>query len=82
MASPQSAPRAARALRPAPVAAGPVAATLRLPGSKSVTTRALLPAAHADGPSPIRRALRRRDTDHMAAALRALGAELTPSAES
>jgi len=82
MASPQSEPRGARALWPAPVAAGPVDATVRLPGSKSVTNRALLLAALADGPSSIRRALRSRDTDLMAAALRALGAELTPSDES
>ncbi|WP_214409376.1 3-phosphoshikimate 1-carboxyvinyltransferase [Sphaerisporangium fuscum] len=69
-------------LWPAPEATGPVDAVVRLPGSKSVTNRALLLAALADGPSTVRRALRSRDADLMVAALRALGAELTPSDES
>ncbi|GAA1931115.1 3-phosphoshikimate 1-carboxyvinyltransferase [Nocardioides lentus] len=58
---------------PAPVAEGPVDAAVRLPGSKSLTNRALLLAGVADGPSVVRRALRSRDTELMAAALRALG---------
>ncbi|MEV6985114.1 3-phosphoshikimate 1-carboxyvinyltransferase [Sphaerisporangium sp. NPDC051017] len=66
-------------LWPAPVAPGPVEAAVRLPGSKSVTNRALLLAALADGPGTVRRALRSRDADLMVAALRSLGAELTPS---
>ncbi|GAA5040984.1 3-phosphoshikimate 1-carboxyvinyltransferase [Thermocatellispora tengchongensis] len=66
---------------PAPVAAGPVRATVPLPGSKSVTNRALLLAALADGPGTVRRALRSRDADLMAAALRALGATMTASNE-
>ncbi|MEU7002099.1 3-phosphoshikimate 1-carboxyvinyltransferase [Nonomuraea sp. NPDC046570] len=68
-------------LWPAPVATGPVAATVRLPGSKSVTNRALLLAALADGPGVVRQALRSRDADLMVAAIRALGTELTPSSE-
>ena len=69
-------------LWPAPVATGPVRATVPLPGSKSVTNRALLLAALAEGPGTVRRALRSRDADLMAAALRALGTGLTPTAES
>ena len=61
---------------PVPRAAGPVAATLTLPGSKSLTNRALLLAALADGPSVVRRALRSRDTLLMAAALTSLGAAI------
>jgi 3-phosphoshikimate 1-carboxyvinyltransferase len=57
----------------APTAAGPVAATVRLPGSKSMTARALVLSALADGPSRIDRPLRARDTTLMSAALRALG---------
>src|SRR5262249_29702781 len=37
-------------LWPAPTATGPVRATVRLPGSKSMTNRALLLGAVADGP--------------------------------
>jgi 3-phosphoshikimate 1-carboxyvinyltransferase len=58
---------------PAPTAAGPVRATVTLPGSKSMTARALVLAALADAPSRVLRPLRARDTDLMAAALRALG---------
>jgi 3-phosphoshikimate 1-carboxyvinyltransferase len=57
----------------APPAAGPVSATVRLPGSKSMTARALVLSALADGPSTIERPLRARDTELMAGALRALG---------
>ena len=57
----------------APKAAGPVTATVRLPGSKSMTARALVLSALADGPSEIDRPLRARDTTLMAGALRALG---------
>jgi 3-phosphoshikimate 1-carboxyvinyltransferase len=69
-------------LWPAPEATGAVDATVRLPGSKSVTNRALLLAALADGPGTVRLALRSRDADLMVAALRSLGAGLTPSGES
>ncbi|MEU6039453.1 3-phosphoshikimate 1-carboxyvinyltransferase [Actinomadura sp. NPDC047616] len=57
----------------APVADAPVDATVRLPGSKSMTNRALILAALADGPARVRRPLRSRDTLLMAQALRALG---------
>jgi 3-phosphoshikimate 1-carboxyvinyltransferase len=57
----------------APVSSRPVTATVRLPGSKSMTARALVLSALADGPSEIRRPLRARDTTLMAAGLRALG---------
>lgn len=69
-------------LWPAPLASAPVTATVPLPGSKSVTNRALLLAALADGPGTVRQALRSRDADLMAAAMRSLGTELTPSNES
>ncbi len=58
----------------APHATGPVQAEITLPGSKSLTNRALVLAALADGPSVVRRALRSRDTELMAAALVTLGA--------
>ena len=61
---------------PAPHAKRPVDATVSLPGSKSLTNRALVLAAVADGPGTVRRALRSRDTELMAAALTALGAEV------
>src|SRR5690349_24795600 len=51
----------------------PVDAVVALPGSKSLTARVLVLAALADGPSRIVRPLRARDTDLMAAGLRALG---------
>jgi 3-phosphoshikimate 1-carboxyvinyltransferase len=47
-----------------------------LPGSKSVTNRALVLAALADGRSVVRRPLRSRDTELMAAALRGLGVDV------
>jgi len=58
---------------PAPFANGPVTATVPVPGSKSLTNRALVLAAQATGPSRIVAPLRSRDTDLMAAALAALG---------
>ncbi len=51
----------------------PVDAVVPLPGSKSITARALVLAALADGPSRLVRPLRARDTELMAAGLRALG---------
>lgn len=67
---------------PAPAATAPVTATVLLPGSKSVTNRALVLAALADGPGFVRQALRSRDADLMVSALRALGARLEPVQES
>ena len=64
----------------APAAAGPVRARLRLPGSKSITNRALILAALADGPAVIASPLRARDTRLMADALRALGTSIEDSA--
>jgi 3-phosphoshikimate 1-carboxyvinyltransferase len=61
---------------PAPHPEGPVHATVRLPGSKSLTNRALVLAALSDGPSVVRRSLRSRDTGLMATALSQLGAEV------
>ena len=65
----------------APTASGPIATTVRLPGSKSMTARALLLAALAGGPSVIERPLRARDTELMAAGLRALGVGVDTGAD-
>ncbi len=64
---------------PAPRARGPVDLVVDLPGSKSLTNRALLLGAIADGPSTVHRALRSRDTLLMASALTALGAVVDTS---
>src|SRR5690606_11936449 len=61
----------------APTSAAPLAATVEVPGSKSLTNRFLVLAALADAPSTIRGALRGRDTDLMVGALRALGTTVT-----
>ncbi|WP_344977140.1 3-phosphoshikimate 1-carboxyvinyltransferase [Salinactinospora qingdaonensis] len=66
---------------PAPTATGPLNATVSLPGSKSMTNRALVLAALSETPSVIRRPLRSRDTELMAAALRGLGTELTDAGQ-
>ncbi|WP_190821358.1 3-phosphoshikimate 1-carboxyvinyltransferase [Saccharopolyspora pogona] len=63
-------------LWPAPVARGAVHATVPVPGSKSITNRALVLAALAEGPSTLRAPLRSRDTELMAGALRSLGVEV------
>jgi 3-phosphoshikimate 1-carboxyvinyltransferase len=55
----------------------PVDAVVALPGSKSLTARALVLAALADGPSRLVRPLRARDTDLMADGLRGLGVGVT-----
>lgn len=60
----------------APVAAAPIDAEVTVPGSKSLTNRALVLAALADGPSRLTGTLRSRDTDLMIAALQALGAQV------
>src|ERR1700746_24760 len=62
---------------PAPAAPGPVRARLSVPGSKSMTNRALVLAALADGPGTIAGPLWARDTLLMRAALTALGATIT-----
>jgi len=63
----------------APSTKRPVDATIELPGSKSITNRALPLAALANEPSILRRALRSRDTDLMAGGLRALGVGIDDS---
>jgi len=50
--------------------------TWRVPGSKSITNRALVLAALAEGESVLEGALASDDTQHMATALRALGVEV------
>lgn len=60
-------------LWPAPVAAASVEASVSVPGSKSVTNRALVLAAIAASPSTLLAPLRSRDTMLMAQGLRALG---------
>ena len=57
----------------APTARAPIRATMRVPGSKSATNRALILAALAEGPSTIRQALDARDTSLMTGALQSLG---------
>ncbi len=62
-----------------PVAAGAVDCAVRLPGSKSMTNRALVLAALADAPATIVGPLQARDTELMAAAIAALGADVATS---
>jgi 3-phosphoshikimate 1-carboxyvinyltransferase len=65
----------------APTSRGPVRGRVTLPGSKSLTNRALVLAAIADGPGVVRRALRSRDTELMARALTSLGAAVDTSGD-
>ncbi|MGB8651340.1 MAG: 3-phosphoshikimate 1-carboxyvinyltransferase [Mycobacteriales bacterium] len=65
----------------APRATAPLDAVVSLPGSKSLTNRALVLAALADGRSVLRRPLRSRDTELMAAALRVLGVGVDDTGE-
>lgn len=58
--------------------ARPPEATVRPPGSKSITNRAMLLGALAEGPSVLRGALVADDTEAMAGALRGLGARVAP----
>ncbi len=60
-----------------PQAAGPVHGSIRPPGSKSITNRALVCAALAEGTSLLTGALDSQDTRVMATALAALGAGVT-----
>ncbi|MBC7375769.1 MAG: 3-phosphoshikimate 1-carboxyvinyltransferase [Frankiales bacterium] len=62
---------------PAPRARGPLRATVTLPGSKSLTNRALVLAALSPGRSVLRRPLRSRDTELMVTALRGLDVAVT-----
>jgi 3-phosphoshikimate 1-carboxyvinyltransferase len=61
---------------------GPLDAAVRVPGSKSITNRALLIAALATGDSELRGALASDDTRVMFEALRDLGCEVRPGPES
>lgn len=61
------------------MASGPVVATVDLPGSKSITNRALILAALADGPSTLSGTLRSRDTDLMLSGLATLGVDVAPA---
>jgi 3-phosphoshikimate 1-carboxyvinyltransferase len=65
----------------APYAHSPVQCVVSLPGSKSITNRAVLLAALATGPSTISRPLVARDTSLMAQALRELGITVRESAQ-
>ncbi len=55
--------------------------TVRVPGSKSITQRALIAAALADGESTLRGPLASEDTHYTATALRAMGVEVTEEAD-
>jgi len=66
---------------PAPYAVAPVDARVSVPGSKSMTNRALILAAIAEGPSHIEAPLRARDTALMAQAMQAMGIEITEGAD-
>jgi 3-phosphoshikimate 1-carboxyvinyltransferase len=61
----------------APMASGPVAAVVALPGSKSLTNRELVLSALAAGPSTLTAPLHSRDSNLMVEALRSLGTTIT-----
>ncbi|MGZ5430034.1 MAG: 3-phosphoshikimate 1-carboxyvinyltransferase, partial [Thermoanaerobaculia bacterium] len=61
---------------PYPLPQGRLAGSLRIPGSKSLTNRALVAAALAEGESELLNPLDSTDTRALAAALRLLGAEI------
>ncbi|MDY2941805.1 MAG: 3-phosphoshikimate 1-carboxyvinyltransferase [Varibaculum sp.] len=65
----------------APLGSGELNAVVKLPGSKSMTARALVIALLAKEPTVIRGALLARDTELMIAGLRELGAEVTVTEE-
>ena len=54
----------------------PVTSRVTIPGSKSVTNRALILAAQADSPSMLRRPLISRDSELMSAGLQAMGVSI------
>jgi 3-phosphoshikimate 1-carboxyvinyltransferase len=57
----------------------PVSSRLTIPGSKSVTNRALILAAQATSPSTLKKPLVSRDSELMSEGLRALGISITES---
>jgi 3-phosphoshikimate 1-carboxyvinyltransferase len=61
------------------VPGGPVQGSIRPPGSKSLTNRALICAAFSEGQSTLRSALRSDDTEVMIAALQTIGVGITQS---
>ncbi len=61
---------------PAPVADAPLAATVRLPGSKSLTNRALVAAALAEGTTIVDNAAREPEISDLCRMLTAMGAEI------
>ncbi|HVU60927.1 MAG TPA: 3-phosphoshikimate 1-carboxyvinyltransferase [Mycobacteriales bacterium] len=63
----------------APTVDGAVNAAVRVPGSKSMTNRALVLSALSEGQSVIRHPLRSRDTSLMIEALRSLGVSIDDS---
>lgn len=64
-------------LLPIPPTAGPIHGTIRPPGSKSLTNRAMVVAALAEGSSRLNGVLDSEDTRVMARGLAALGIEIT-----
>ncbi|WP_427890032.1 3-phosphoshikimate 1-carboxyvinyltransferase [Kribbella sp. GL6] len=64
---------------PAPSAAGAVSGRVTVPGSKSISNRALILAAVADGPSHLTGLLKARDTSLMRSALVSLGVGISES---
>lgn len=58
----------------------PLRASVHVPGSKSITNRALLTAALADGPTTLRHALFSDDSRHFLGALASLGFKATADA--
>lgn len=62
---------------PAPRAEGPVDGRVTVPGSKSISNRALILAAISDGPSTLSGLLAARDTSLMRSALVSLGVGIT-----
>lgn len=62
---------------PAPLATGPLSATVRLPGSKSLTNRELVLSALASSPSELVAPLVSRDSQLMIAALESLGTKFS-----
>ena len=57
-------------------ASKPISGAINIPGSKSVTNRALVLSALASSPSTLRKGLRSRDTDLMIKALSSLGIKI------
>ncbi|MFG6401990.1 MULTISPECIES: 3-phosphoshikimate 1-carboxyvinyltransferase [unclassified Microbacterium] len=74
-ASPDPSPRGEWA---APVADGPVRASVVVPGSKSLTNRELILAALADGPGMLHSPLHSEDSARMVEALTTLGVDIAP----